>query len=921
VCVIASALLVPAVVTETAAAAPSVPIQDAREVRTTWTDEFGVPRPSAVTYVPSRKELLVGQSASTGTSVVRLDFDEQAKGSSQLPPLSDPETLAFDASDNELTAISDGSLVEVAAADIPATTPTVSRRDLARLAVQDPQGAAFDPATGTWYVLDAKARTIARVPNRDATATAPTTISLSDLGTGRLRGLAFNPEDGLLYVGSPDNRLVYALDNAGTVKKAFNLAPIGLRNPTAMTFAPSTDSTDPASRQNLFVAQSGDAQTLGGVTEVTLAAAAAVVEPPVTATLVQTIDTSRFSPASPDPSGIAYIPGRDRLEIADSEVEEVTGAGYHGVNLWQLTRSGSVTDTGTTFSYSKEPTGLGFDPATNTLFISDDSARRIHVVKPGPDGRFGNADDTRTFINAAALGSDDVEDPAFDTTTGHLFFTDAVDTEIFDINPVNGVFGDGNDVVTHFDVGQYGPTDTEGLAFDSARNTLLAGDRTSRRIYEVTKTGELVRIIDARVTGLSVLSGMTVAPAVDNAARRDYWIVSRGVDNGANSNENDGKVVEVSIGGSGPIDTPPTVTVTDPAEGSAVAGASVAIRATATDDKGVTRVEFFDGATSLGTDTNGADGWSITWNTTTAADGAHVIRATATDTTNKTTSDTNNVTVDNSAPSVGITSPTAGATVSGTTPVTANATDPQGLGSVTFFVDGTTAIGTDTNGADGWSVPWNTATSPNGGHALTARAVNRGGLATTSAQVQVTVSNTQAVALDIPIRASGDDVEERASNGAVSSTSGDLEMMLDGTVVQSAVGMRFTGIALPRGTAITNAYVQFRGDEAASDPTTLKINGVASDNAGAFTTVAFNVSRAARTTASASWSPGPWAANQQGLVARTPNLAPVIQEIISRPGWTSGNALALVVTGSGRRAGRSFDGGGAAILHIEYVSG
>ncbi len=297
-------------------------------------------------------------------------------------------------------------------------------------------------------MLDARTRDIVRVPNRRASDRRATRISLQELGNGTLRGLAFNPADGLLYVGSPDQHRVYGLDTSGTTKRIFDLASLGLRNPTAMTFAPSADTTDRPAKQNLFVAHAGGAQSLGGITEVTLAAAAAVAVPTINATLVQTIATSAFNPGSPDPSGVTYLPGTDRLHIVDSEVEEVTGAGYHGVNMWQTTRAGAVTDTGTTFpAYSKEPTGVAFDAGTNTLFISDDSGRRVHVVKPGPDGRFGNADDIRTFIDAKPLASSDTEDPAFDPVSGHLFLSDAVSTEVYDINPVNGVFGDGNDHV------------------------------------------------------------------------------------------------------------------------------------------------------------------------------------------------------------------------------------------------------------------------------------------------------------------------------------------------------------------------------------------------------------------------------------------------------------------------------------------
>ena len=43
------------------------------------------------------------------------------------------------------------------------------------------------------------------------------------------------------------------------------------------------------------------------------------------------------------------------------------------------------------------------------------------------------------------------------------------------------------------------------------------------------------------------------------------------------------------------------------------------------------------------------------------------------------------------------------------------------------------------------------------------------------------------------------------------------------------------------------------------------------------------------------------------------------QEIVSRSGWTQGNALALIITGTGMRAAESIDGARAPMLHLEYT--
>jgi hypothetical protein len=140
-------------------------------------------------------------------------------------------------------------------------------------------------------------------------------------------------------------------------------------------------------------------------------------------------------------------------------------------------------------------------------------------------------------------------------------------------------------------------------------------------------------------------------------------------------------------------------------------------------------------------------------------------------------------------------------------------------------------------------------------------------------------------------------------------------------VLQSAVGLRFLGVAIPAGATITNAYIQFRADETWADPTNLTVNGVASDNASAWSAAKFSLSTAPRTAGSVAWAPPAWTERQQGPDQRTSNLAAIVQELVNRPGWASGNAVAYVITGSGRRVAKAFEAGAASVpvLHIEYV--
>jgi beta-lactamase superfamily II metal-dependent hydrolase len=97
---------------------------------------------------------------------------------------------------------------------------------------------------------------------------------------------------------------------------------------------------------------------------------------------------------------------------------------------------------------------------------------------------------------------------------------------------------------------------------------------------------------------------------------------------------------------------------------------------------------------------------------------------------------------DTTAPTTSIASPANGATVSGTTNVTANASDDRGVVKVEFYLDGTLQA-TDTSSPYSWS--WNTTTSSNGAHSLTSKAYDAAGNSGTSAAVSVTVNNTADV--------------------------------------------------------------------------------------------------------------------------------------------------------------------------------
>ena len=156
--------------------------------------------------------------------------------------------------------------------------------------------------------------------------------------------------------------------------------------------------------------------------------------------------------------------------------------------------------------------------------------------------------------------------------------------------------------------------------------------------------------------------------------------------------------------------------------------------------------------------------------------------------------------------------------------------------------------------------------------------------------------------LEARISSSADDAEERAS-GSMKFTSSDLELVDDNpSKPDQTIGLRFNGLDIPQGAIITSAYLQFQVDEVSAGGATLQIQGEDADNAAAFANTANDVSSRQATTATVTWSPNEWlTVGAAGADQQSADISSIIQEIVSRAGWTANNSIALIITGSGAR--------------------
>jgi hypothetical protein len=230
----------------------------------------------------------------------------------------------------------------------------------------------------------------------------------------------------------------------------------------------------------------------------------------------------------------------------------------------------------------------------------------------------------------------------------------------------------------------------------------------------------------------------TLVSGLVNGQSYNYHV--RCQDGAGNANTAD---TTISFSVAAPDTTAPSVSVSAPAAGATVSG-TLGVTANAADNVGVAGVQFLLDGANLGAEDTTAP-YSVSWNSTGSSNGTHVLSARARDAAgNQTTSTTVSVTVSNAAgdttpPTVNISAPAAGATLSGTLSVTASAADNVGVAGVQFLLDGAN-LGTEVTTAP-YAVTWNSASSSNGAHVLSARARDAAGNQTTSSTISVTVSN------------------------------------------------------------------------------------------------------------------------------------------------------------------------------------
>ena len=167
---------------------------------------------------------------------------------------------------------------------------------------------------------------------------------------------------------------------------------------------------------------------------------------------------------------------------------------------------------------------------------------------------------------------------------------------------------------------------------------------------------------------------------------------------------------------------------------------------------------------------------------------------------------------------------------------------------------------------------------------------------------------------------------EEAANGNMYHDVGALDLVFDSEPTHwrgnQVVGIRFEEVNVPQNAQIISAYIQFTARTTVNeDPCQVVIRAEAADNAAPIGWTLNELSGRSTTAAQVDWAPAAWnMVDEAAMAQRTPDLASLVQELVSRPGWSTDHAVLFVMEGVGGRSAWSWneDPTKAARLCIAY---
>ena len=171
----------------------------------------------------------------------------------------------------------------------------------------------------------------------------------------------------------------------------------------------------------------------------------------------------------------------------------------------------------------------------------------------------------------------------------------------------------------------------------------------------------------------------------------------------------------------------------------------------------------------------------------------------------------------------------------------------------------------------------------------------------------------------IQISKGGDDAEEK--NNGVVEKSGDILELGTNNGNPRTVAIRINEVDIPQDAVINSAHLQFNAKGSNSGIADFLLRAENIGDAPGITTSNNNITNRTLTTASAGWTPLPWTTGDRGPAQMTSDIGALVQEVVARADWAEGNAMLLILTGTGQRQAHSYNQNAskAAELIVEYM--
>ena len=165
-----------------------------------------------------------------------------------------------------------------------------------------------------------------------------------------------------------------------------------------------------------------------------------------------------------------------------------------------------------------------------------------------------------------------------------------------------------------------------------------------------------------------------------------------------------------------------------------------------------------------------------------------------------------------------------------------------------------------------------------------------------------------------------DDVNEDGSNFTASGNS--IFLGNGQSTSSSYTGLRFSGVTIPKGATITSAKLQVRSSSSQWISMKMSIAADKSANSATFSSSSKPSQRALTAAKVSHRSNNKWTANTDYSLNE---IKSVIQEVVNQSGWNSGNALSVILKGTGQSWGRKYISSGnandSAKLIVTYDTG